>query len=326
MSKLVTIFGGSGFIGRYVARRMAKAGWRVLVAVRRPNEAIFVKPYGVVGQVEPIFCNIRDDASVAQALRGSNAVVNCVGILQESGRNTFDAIQADGAERIARIAAAEGVAHMVHFSAIGADLESLSHYSRSKATGEAEVLAHMPNVVILRPSIVFGAEDKFFNRFASMSRFGPILPIVGADTQFQPVFVDDLAEAAVLGATGAAAAGIYELAGPERDSFRGLMQRMLNVVQRRRLVVGIPMFVARMMAASFELGHKLTFGIAPLALTRDQVRSLGVDNVPSEKCLGFFDLGIEPTAMESVLPEYLWPFRVSGQYADIKASAKNLKA
>ena len=326
MSKLVTIFGGSGFIGRYVARRMAKAGWRVLVAVRRPNEAIFVKPYGVVGQVEPIFCNIRDDASVEQALRGSNAVINCVGILQEGGRNTFDAIQADGAERIARIAAAEGVAHMVHFSAIGADLESLSHYSRSKATGEAEVLAHMPNVVILRPSIVFGAEDKFFNRFASMSRFGPILPIVGADTQFQPVFVDDLAEAAVLGATGAAAAGIYELAGPERDSFRGLMQRMLNVVQRRRLVVGIPMFVARMMAASFELGHKLTFGIAPLALTRDQVRSLGVDNVPSEKCLGFFDLGIEPKAMESVLPEYLWPFRVSGQYADIKASAKNLKA
>ena len=326
MSKLVTIFGGSGFIGRYVARRMAKAGWRVLVAVRRPNEAIFVKPYGVVGQVEPIFCNIRDDASVEQALRGSNAVINCVGILQESGRNTFDAIQADGAERIARIAAAEGVAHMVHFSAIGADLESLSQYSRSKATGEAEVLAHMPNVVILRPSIVFGAEDKFFNRFASMSRFGPILPIVGADTQFQPVFVDDLAEAAVLGATGAAAAGIYELAGPERDSFRGLMQRMLNVVQRRRLVVGIPMFVARMMAASFELGHKLTFGIAPLALTRDQVRSLSVDNVPSDKCLGFFDLGIEPKAMESVLPEYLWPFRVSGQYADIKASAKNLKA
>ena len=325
MSKLVTIYGGSGFIGRYVARRMAKAGWRVLVAVRRPNEAIFVKPYGAVGQVEPIFCNIRDDASVAQALRGSNAVVNCVGILQESGRNTFDAIQADGAERIARIAAAEGVSHMVHFSAIGADLESSSDYSRSKAAGEAEVLRHMPSAVILRPSIVFGAEDQFFNRFANMSRFGPILPIVGAETQFQPVFVDDLAEVAVLGATGAATAGIYELAGPESDSFRGLMLRMLNVIQRRRLVVGIPMFVARIMAASFELGHKLTFGVAPLALTLDQVRSLSVDNVPTGKCLSFSDLGIEPTAMASVLPEYLWPFRVSGQYADIKASAKNLK-
>tara|TARA_B110000971_G_scaffold114930_1_gene117867 strand:- start:3945 stop:4592 length:648 start_codon:yes stop_codon:yes gene_type:complete len=214
---------------------------------------------------------------------------------------------------------------MVHFSAIGADLEGSSYYSRSKAAGEAEVLRHMPNAVILRPSIVFGAEDQFFNRFANMSRFGPILPIVGAETQFQPVFVDDLAAAAVLGATGAAAAGIYELAGPESDSFRGLMLRMLNVIQRRRLVVGIPMFVARIMAASFELGHKLTFGIAPLALTRDQVRSLSVDNVPTGKCLSFSDLGIETTAMESVLSEYLWPFRVSGQYADIKASAKNLK-
>jgi NADH dehydrogenase len=183
----------------------------------------------------------------------------------------------------------------------------------------------MPNAVILRPSIVFGAEDKFFNRFAGMSRIGPILPIVGANTEFQPVFVDDLAEAAVMGVTGTAAGGIYELAGPERDSFRGLMQRMLDVVQRRRLIIGIPMFAARLMASVFELGHKLSLGIVPLALTRDQVRSLSVDNVPSGAELGFADLGIEPTAMESVLPAYLWPFRASGQYADIKASAKNLK-
>ncbi len=325
MSKLVTIYGGSGFIGRYVARRMAKAGWRVRVAVRRPNEAIFVKTYGVVGQVEPIFCNIRDDASVAQSMRGADAVVNCVGILQEAGRNTFAAVQTDGAERIARMAATAGISQMVHFSAIGADLESVSDYGRSKAAGEAGVLAHMPNAVILRPSIVFGAEDKFFNRFAGMSRIGPILPIVGANTEFQPVFVDDLAQAAVMGVTGTAAGGIYELAGPERDSFRGLMQRMLDVVQRRRLIVGIPMFAARLMASVFELGHKLSLGIVPLALTRDQVRSLSVDNVPIGTELGFADLGIEPTAMESVLPEYLWPFRVSGQYADIKASAKNLK-
>ena len=326
MSKLVTIYGGSGFIGRYIVRRLAKAGWRVRVAVRRPNEAIFVKPYGVVGQVEPIFCNIRDDASVAQAMRGADAVVNCVGILLESGRNTFGAIQTDGAERIARMAAAEGVSRMVHLSAIGADQDSASVYSRSKAAGEAGVLEHMPNAMILRPSIVFGAEDQFFNRFAGMSRLGPILPIVGADTQFQPVFVDDLAQAAVLGVIGTASGGVYELAGPESDSFRGLMERMLSVVQRRRLIVGIPMFVAYIMATAFELGHKLSFGIAPLALTRDQVRSLSVDNVPTGVELGFFNLGIEPTGMESVLPEYLWPFRVSGQYADIKASAKNLKA
>ena len=325
MSKLVTIYGGSGFIGRYVVRRLAKAGWRVRVAVRRPNEAIFVKTYGVVGQVEPIFCNIRDDMSVAEALCGADAVVNCVGILQESGRNTFGAVQTDGAERIARMAAAEGVSRMVHFSAIGADLDSVSGYSRSKAAGEAGILAHMPNAMILRPSIVFGAEDQFFNRFAGMSRFGPILPIVGADTQFQPVFVDDLAQVATMGVIGTASGGVYELAGPESDSFRGLMMRMLDVVQRRRLIVGIPMFAARLMALAFELGHKLSLGIVPLALTRDQVRSLSVDNVPSGAELGFEDLGIEPTAMESVLPEYLWPFRVSGQYADIKASAKNLK-
>ena len=326
MSKLVTIYGGSGFIGRYVARRLAKAGWRVRVAVRRPNEAIFVKTYGVVGQVEPIFCNIRDDTSVAEALRGADAVVNCVGILQESGRNTFGAVQTDGAERIARMAAAEGVSRMVHFSAIGADLDSVSSYSRSKAAGEAGVLAHMPNAMILRPSIVFGAEDQFFNRFAGMSRFGPVLPIVGADTQFQPVFVDDLAQVATMGVIGTALGGVYELAGPESDSFRGLMTRMLDVVQRRRLIVGIPMFVASIMATVFEFGHKLSFGIAPLALTRDQVRSLSVDNVPTGIEFGFDTLGIDPTAMESVLPEYLWPFRVSGQYADIKASAKNLKA
>ena len=326
MSKLVTIFGGSGFVGRYVARRMAKAGWRVRVAVRRPNEAIFVKPYGVVGQVEPVFCNIRDDASVKLALRGADAVINCVGILQESGRNRFDAVQTHGAGRIARLAAEGGIAQMVHISAMGADLTSDSAYSRSKAAGEAEVLAHMPGAMIVRPSIVFGAEDQFFNRFASMARFGPILPIVGAETQFQPVFVDDVARAVVLGATGAAAGGIYELAGPERDSFRGLMQRMLDVIQRRRLIIGLPMFVARLMATGFTLANKLSFGLAPMPITRDQIHSLSVDNVPSGDYMGLADLQIEPTALESVLPDYLWPFRVSGQYADIKASAKNLKA
>ena len=179
MSKLVTIYGGSGFVGRYLARRMAKEGWRVRIAVRRPNEALFVKPYGVVGQVEPIFCNIRDDQSVAHALRGADVVVNCVGILQEKAKNTFNSVQNEGAERIARLAASEGVVRMVHVSALGADFNSPSVYSRSKAAGEAGVLKYMPNAMILRPSIVFGAEDQFFNRFASMARFGPILPIVG---------------------------------------------------------------------------------------------------------------------------------------------------
>ena len=326
MSKLVTIYGGSGFIGRYIARRMAKEDWRVRIAVRRPNEALFVKPYGVVGQVEPILCNIRDDKSVANALRGADVVVNCVGLLQEKAKNTFNSVQNEGADRIARLAVSEGVVRIVHVSAIGADINADSDYAKSKAMGEANILKHMPNAVILRPSIVFGAEDQFFNRFASMARFGPVLPIVGAETKFQPVFVDDVAEAAVLGITGIAEHGIYELAGPDQDTFRGLMYRMLKVIQRRRLVLDVPMFMARLMAASFEMGNKLTFGIAPVPMTRDQVKSLSVDNVPSGEFPGFEKLGIEPVSMVSVLPEYLWPFRVSGQFAEIKSSAKNLKS
>ena len=326
MSQLVTIYGGSGFIGRYIARRMAKEGWRVRIAVRRPNEALFVKPYGVVGQVEPILCNIRDDKSVENALLGADVVVNCVGLLQEKAKNTFDSVQNEGADRIARLAASEGVVRIVHVSAIGADINAHSDYAKTKAMGEANILKHMPDAVILRPSIVFGAEDQFFNRFASMARFGPVLPIVGAETKFQPVSVDDVAEAAVRGITGIAKPGIYELAGPDQDTFRGLMYRMLKVIQRRRLVLDVPMFLARLMAASFEMGNKLTFGIAPVPMTRDQVKSLSVDNVPSGEFPGFEKLGIAPVSMVSVLPEYLWPFRISGQFAEIKSSAKNLKS
>ena len=174
MSKLVTIYGGSGFVGRYVARRMAKQGWRVRVAVRRPNEALFVKPYGAVGQVEPVFCNIRDDASVRAAMAGSDAVVNCVGILVREGRNTFGAIQAEGAARIARIATEQGVGRLVHISAIGADAAGDSDYAQSKAKGEAGVLEGFPGAVILRPSVIFGTEDDFFNRFAAMARLSPV--------------------------------------------------------------------------------------------------------------------------------------------------------
>ena len=197
MNKLVTIYGGSGFIGRYIARRMAKEGWRVRVAVRRPNEAIFVRPYGVVGQVEPVFCNIRDDASVAAALAGADAEVNCVGTFDARGSNNFDAVQAQGAGRIARLAAQAGLASLVHLSAIGADANGTSNYARSKGEGEQAVLAAFPNAMILRPSVIFGNEDGFFNRFAAMSRLGPLLPLVGGNTKFQPVYVDDVAQAAV---------------------------------------------------------------------------------------------------------------------------------
>lgn len=326
MSKLVTIHGGSGFVGRYITRRMAAAGWRVRVAVRRPNEALHVKPYGVPGQVEPVFCNIRDDASVRAVTRGADAVINCVGTFDRGGKNNYHAVQDEGATRVARIAAEQGVARFVHLSAIGADKDSPSGYARTKAAGEAGILAHMPEAVILRPSIVFGREDQFFNRFARMARFSPFLPVVGAETRFQPVFVDDVAKAAVMGALGTAAPGIYELGGREIQTFRGLMRLMLETIRRRRLIVNIPFGIASVMAYGMELVQTVTFGFVPPQITRDQVRSLRVDNIVGAGQRGFDDLGIEPTAMEAVLPEYLWRFRSSGQYETIHESARNLKS
>ncbi|MGA9436154.1 MAG: complex I NDUFA9 subunit family protein, partial [Roseobacter sp.] len=261
MSKLVTIYGGSGFVGRYITQRMAKAGWRVRVAVRRPNEAMFVKPYGAVGQVEPVFCNIRDDASVQAVMQGADALVNCVGILNVTGKNGFDAVQHEGAERIARLAAAEGITTMVQISAIGADSGSDSAYARTKALGEEGVLQHLPNAIILRPSIVFGPEDQFFNRFASMSRMGPVLPVVGAETKFQPVYVDDVAKAAAMGVLGEAKPGIYELGGPDVNTFKELMQQMLGVIHRRKLILNTPWFMARFMGWGFDMLQIITFGL-----------------------------------------------------------------
>ena len=326
MSNIVTIFGGAGFVGRYVARRLAKDGWRIRVASRNTNEAAFVRPYGVVGQVEPVFANIRDDDSVRAVVRGADVVINCVGTFDASGKNNFQAVQAEGATRIARIAAEEGVARMVHLSAIGASETSASEYARTKAAGEAGVLAHMPGAVILRPSVVFGTEDQFFNRFAAMARFGPVLPVVGAGTRFQPVWVDDVAAAVQRGANGAVPGGVYELGGPEVETFRDLMVKMLHIIRRRRLVVNIPFPVARLMAGAFSFGNAVTLGLAPMPITPDQVRSLAVDNVVGEGAKGFADIGIDPAAMEAILPDYLWRFRPSGQYALIKESARNLKA
>ncbi|WP_370251237.1 complex I NDUFA9 subunit family protein [Nioella sp.] len=326
MSKLVTIFGGSGFVGRYIARRMAKEGWRVRVAVRRPNEAIFVRPYGAVGQVEPILANIRDDASVAAAIAGADAVVNCVGVLTERGKNKFEAVQAEGAARIARLAAEAGVGQLVHLSAIGADAESDSDYARTTAEGEAAVLESFPGAVILRPSVIFGTEDEFFNRFAKMTKLGPVLPLVGGESRFQPVYVDDVAKAAVAGVLGQAAPGVYELGGPDVESLHDLMVKMLKVIRRRRLIVNLPFWVGSVMAFGFGAMQALTVGLIHNGiLTRDQVRQLRRDNVVGEGAKGFADLGIEPTDMDAVLADYLWPYRPGGQYSDLQASARNLK-
>lgn len=326
MAQLVTIYGGSGFVGRYIARRMANAGWRVRVAVRRPNEALFVRTYGAVGQVEPVFCNIRDDASVRAVMQSADAVVNCVGILNQVGRNKFGAVQAEGAGRIARIAAELGVGRMVQLSAIGADSAARSDYARTKAEGEALVLEHMPQAVILRPSIIFGAEDGFFNRFAGMTRMSPAIPMVGANTRFQPVWVDDVAQAAEHALLGKAKPGIYELGGPDVRTFRELMRMMLAVIERRRLLVNVPFAIARIMGGALDLAQVLTAGLFTNGiLTRDQVENLRHDNVVNPAVRGFGALGIAPTPMAMVLPDYLWRFRASGQYNAIKNSARNLR-
>jgi NADH dehydrogenase len=326
MTRLITILGGSGFVGRYIARRMAQAGWRVRVATRRPNEAMFVRTYGVVGQVEPVLCNIRDDASVRAAVAGADAVVNCVGILNETGKNRFDAIQAEGAARVARLAAEAGVPRFVQISAIGADAGSDSAYARTKAAGEKAVQEAFPDAVILRPSIIFGPEDQFFNRFAGLARFSPFLPVVGANTRFQPVYVDDVAKAAAMAAMGEAEPGIYELGGPDVRTFRELMEGLLAQIRRRRVIITLPWFLARFMAWGFDLLQTVSGGLFTNSqLTRDQVRNLRRDNVVSEGAKGFADLGITPVPMELVLPGYLWRFRPIGQYEDIRDSARNLR-
>ncbi len=325
MPKLVTIFGGSGFVGRYIAQRMARQGWRVRVAVRRPNEAHFVRPYGRVGQVEPVLCNIRNDDSVRQAMQGADAVVNCVGTFDKRGKNNFEAVQNEGAARIARIAAEAGVSRLVHISAIGADVDGESLYAQSKGKGEAAILDAFPNAVILRPSVIFGPEDQFFNRFAAMARTSPVIPLVGAGTKFQPVYVDDVAEAAERGVLGSAIPGIYELGGPDVNTFRELIEQMLQTIRRRRLILPMPFWVGSILGSITGAVSAVTGGLAPQPITMDQVRSLRQDNVVGEAAQSFEDLGITPTSIEAVVPSYLWQFRPSGQYAELKESARNLR-
>lgn len=307
-SPLVTVIGGSGFVGRYIAQRLARQGWRVRVACRRPNEALFVRTYGVVGQVEPVQCNIRHEGSMRAVIRGADAVVNCVGVLYEKGRNRFDAVQAEGAGGAARIAAEEGVARFVQISALGADADSESAYARTKAAGEAAVREAFADAVILRPSVIFGPGDGFFERFAAMARYIPlILPIVGADTRFQPVWVVDVAEAAGRAAGGGVVPGTYELGGPNVYTLRQAVALTLSAAHRRRLVINLPFWLARMQAAVLEW-----LPVPPLTL--DQVKLLQHDNVVSEGARTLADIGIEPTAPEGIVESYLVAYRPHGQY------------
>jgi len=309
---LVTVFGGSGFLGRHVVRALAKRGYRIRVAVRRPDLAGHLQPLGRVGQIHAVQANLRYPASVEAAARDADVLVNLVGILFERSRQRFDAVQASGAEAVALAAAAFG-ARLVHVSAIGADEKAPSHYARSKAMGEKLALAAVPSAVVLRPSIVFGPEDDFFNKFASLARFVPALPLIGGGhTRFQPVFAGDVASAVAAAIEGRAKAGqIYELGGPEAKSFKELMQFVLATIERRRLLVPIPFWVAKLQASMLQLMPK------PL-LTPDQVEMLRGDIVVSDAAKRegrtLEALGIEPVAMEIIVPSYLWRFRKTGQF------------
>lgn len=324
--KLVTVFGGSGFLGRHVVRALARRGHRVRVAVRRPNLAFFLQPLGTVGQIQPVQANLRYDSSIARAAAGSDAVVNCVGILAESGRQSFDEVQAEGARAVAA-ATPDGVP-LVHVSAIGADLRSPSLYGRTKAQGEQAVLSAHPGAVILRPSLLFGNGDSFFNRFAALARLLPVLPLAGADTRFQPAFVGDVAEIVARAVDGAVPGGAppYELGGPETRTLRELVQYVLKVTERRRMLVSLPAGVASLQARALEIADALTFGLLPdeFKLTRDQVLLLAIDNVVSESARAagrtFEGLGLTPQAMEGIVPGYLTRFRKTGQF-DIERAA-----
>jgi NADH dehydrogenase len=309
---LVTVFGGSGFLGRHVVRALAKRGYRIRVAVRRPDLAGHLQPLGRVGQIHAVQANLRYPASVEAAVRDSDIVINLVGILFERGKQRFDAVLTRGAESVALAAAAFG-ARLIHVSAIGADENSTSAYARAKAEGEKLVLAAVPDAVIMRPSIVFGPEDDFFNRFAGMARFSPVLPLVGGGhTAFQPVFAGDVAAAIADAADGKAKPGtVYELGGPEVRSFRQLMEYVLKVTERNRFLAPLPFGLAKFQATFLQYLPKPP-------LTPDQVELLRADNVVSDAAIAqqrtLAGLGIHPTSIEAVVPSYLWRFRKTGQF------------
>ena len=313
LETLVTVFGGSGFLGRHVVRALARRGYRIRVAVRRPDLCGYLRPMGRVGQIHAVQANLRYPDSVAAAVRDADIVVNLVGILFERGRQRFDAIQAVGAETVARAASAVG-APLVHVSAIGADAQSPSHYARAKAEGERRVLAANSVVTIVRPSIVFGPEDDFFNRFAALARMAPALPLVGGGhTRLQPDFAGDVGEAIAKAVDGdTKPSTIYELGGPDTRSFKELMAFVLATIERRRLLVPVPFALMKFQAAFLQFLPKPP-------ITPDQVELLKRDNVVSDAAKRdgrtLEGLGIFPESMAAIVPTYLWRFRKTGQFS-----------
>src|SRR6202795_5102555 len=313
LDTLVTVFGGSGFLGRSVVRALCKRDYRIRVAVRRPELAGHLQPLGRVGQIHAVQANLRYPASVEAAMRDSHVAINLVGILAQGGAQTFDAVQDKGAGAVARAAAAAG-ARMVHVSAIGADENSLSAYARSKAAGEKAVLAAVPSATILRPSVVFGPEDQFTNRFAGLARMSPMLPLIGGGaTRMQPVYVGDVATAVADAVDGKTRAGAtYELGGPEVLTLREIMEVILAIIARHRMLVTLPFGLAKLQALFLQ------YAPGALKLTPDQVELLRSDNVVSDAAkdagLTLEGLGITPDSMEAIAPQYLWRFRAAGQF------------
>ncbi|MBV9903322.1 MAG: complex I NDUFA9 subunit family protein [Alphaproteobacteria bacterium] len=308
---LITIFGGSGFVGRHAVRALAKAGHRIRVAVRYPNKGFFLPPYGHVGQIAVVKCNATDADQVAAAVRGADAVINLCGVLYSQGEQNFEAVHVEAAENIAKAATAAGAKTLVHMSAIGADKDSESAYAASKGEAEGRVREAFPNAAIVRPSLVFGPEDAFFNRFANLARFLPALPLIGGGhTKFQPVFVGDVAAAiAKLAQDPALGSRVYELGGPTVYSFKELMEIVLRETGRQRLLVPVPFPLASLKALFLQFLPK------PL-LTPDQVTLLKHDNVVTGANT-LSTLGLAPTSVEAEVPAYLWRFRPKGQYDEI---------
>jgi len=322
MQGLVTVFGGSGFVGAQVVRALAKKGLRVRVAVRNPGRGYRLRMLGDVGQIEVVQANIRVPASITRALEGAQGCVNLVAVMHERGRQKFQVLHAMGARNVAEAAAKAGVTRFVQVSAIGADANSPSKYARTKALGEAAVRELIPSATIVRPSIVFGPEDDFFNRFASMAVSAPVLPLIGGGkTRFQPVFVGDLAAAVAACVFDPSTAGkTYEIGGPAVFTFKALMQVICREIGRHPLLLPIPFDAAALIGFGGDVMGALPIPIAP-PLTSDQVTQLRHDNVVSADALTLADLGIEPTALETIVPSYLYRFRKGGQYADQLAVA-----
>jgi uncharacterized protein YbjT (DUF2867 family) len=314
MQNLVTVFGGSGFVGTQAVRYLAKAGWRIRVAVRNPNLAYKMRLLGDVGQIDVVQANVRNVPSLERALDGATASLNLVGVLYETGRQGFQAVHVMGAHNVAAAARTMGVERVIQMSALGADPASGSKYGRTKADGEAAARAIYPDAAVVRPSIVFGQNDSFFNRFASMAQMSPVLPLIGGGlTRFQPVFVGDVGQALAKIVDDEGSAGrTFELGGPAVFTFRELMERMLAETGQRRLLLPIPFPVATVLGRVGDFAA----AVMPPPVTSDQVESLKVDNVVSGAFPGLTELGITPTTLEAVLPTYLYAYRKGGQYAD----------